>query len=119
MFVHFTELKIQNPDLKCLLAVGGWTHGSKGFTDVVATASSRKKFIDHSITYLKKWGFDGLDLDWEYPGDNVRSDDPQKKPENKERFTLLCQVSSASYYHVIPQGITNKYHEIQNIFCAY
>ena len=95
MYEHFTDLKQQNPELKCLLAVGGWTHGSKGFTEMVSSAASRKTFIDDSITYLRRWGFDGLDLDWEYPGDNVRSDDPSKRPENRERFTALCQVIEA------------------------
>ncbi len=85
---------MQNPGLKTLLAVGGWTHGSAGFTDVVATAASRQKFINHAITYLRKWKFDGLDLDWEYPGDNTRSDDPMKRPENKELFTIWVQASS-------------------------
>ncbi len=97
MFEHFTDLKMQNPGLKTLLAVGGWTHGSNGFTEVVASAASRKKFIDHAIGYLRKWKFDGLDLDWEYPGDNVRSDDPMKKPENRELFTVWCQVRKQLY----------------------
>ncbi|XP_072044875.1 chitinase-3-like protein 1 isoform X2 [Amphiura filiformis] len=97
MFEHFTDLKMQNPSLKTLLAVGGWTHGSAGFTEVVASASSRKKFIDHAIGYLRKWKFDGLDLDWEYPGDNVRGDDPMKRPENRELFTVLCQELRAAF----------------------
>ena len=31
----FNDLKLQNPALKTLLAVGGWAHASEGFTDMV------------------------------------------------------------------------------------
>ncbi len=34
MYEHFSDLKKINPALKNLLAVGGWTHASKGFTEV-------------------------------------------------------------------------------------
>ncbi|XP_072017917.1 chitotriosidase-1-like [Amphiura filiformis] len=66
-YKQFTGLKIKNPSLKTLLAVGGRAHASEGFTQMVKTADSRKIFIDYSIEYLRKYNFDGLDLHWEYP----------------------------------------------------
>ncbi|CAO3687683.1 hypothetical protein G6F70_001222 [Rhizopus microsporus] len=52
---------------KVLLSIGGWT-GSKRFSPMVATAESRKKFIDWNIEFIEKYNTDGVDIDWEYPG---------------------------------------------------
>ena len=85
---RFNDLKLKNPEVKTLLAVGGWTHSSDGFKEMVVTKELRNAFLVKSIAYLKKWGFDGLDLDWEYPA--VRGGSP---PADKQNFVLLCQVN--------------------------
>ncbi|KAG0151049.1 hypothetical protein CROQUDRAFT_37360 [Cronartium quercuum f. sp. fusiforme G11] len=48
------------------LTVGGWT-GSKYFSSLVATDSSRSTFAQTIAKTLTKYGFEGVDLDWEYP----------------------------------------------------
>ena len=51
-----------------MVALGGWndSEGSK-YSKMVSQRSSRKKFIDSALAFIEKYGFEGLDLDWEYP----------------------------------------------------
>merc|ERR1719309_557665 len=87
---RFVALKEQNPSLTVMLSVGGWNAGSGGFSMMASQADRRAIFIDSVIPYLQKFGFDGLDLDWEYPGTNPGSD-----PVNdKVHFTSLIQELS-------------------------
>ena len=50
MYGQFNALKNTNPDLKTLLAVGGWNFGSEGFSQMVGSQANRTVFIDSVIT---------------------------------------------------------------------
>ncbi|CAF1147633.1 unnamed protein product, partial [Brachionus calyciflorus] len=67
LYERIMVLKLMNPSLKILLAVGGWAQGSKGFDSVVESDETMEKFARNSILFLRKWNFDGLDVDWEFP----------------------------------------------------
>lgn len=66
-FNNFNGIKTKVSNLKTLLAVGGWNEGSSKFSTVTASDSLRKIFVNSVVQYLTKYGFDGLDIDWEYP----------------------------------------------------
>uniref|UniRef100_A0A8C0H554 GH18 domain-containing protein n=1 Tax=Chelonoidis abingdonii TaxID=106734 RepID=A0A8C0H554_CHEAB len=68
LFPEFQALKKINDKLVTSLAIGGWNFGTQKFTEMVASPANRKTFIDSVTAYLRKFGFDGIDLDFEYPG---------------------------------------------------
>jgi chitinase len=51
-----------NPDVKFLIAVGGWSAGSKAFNRILTNSTTRSMFIRNTIEFLSKWNFDGIDL---------------------------------------------------------
>jgi len=83
-------LKEQNPNLKVLFSVGGWTAGGWIFSQMAEKAANRNKFIRSIVHFVKYFGLDGIDLDWEYPGYDMLPEVPSN-PKDKEHFTLLAK----------------------------
>jgi len=86
-FRHLNLLKNDNPSLKILISIGGWTWSGR-FSDVVLTDTSRQRFVASAIAIIKKFNLDGIDIDWEYPG-QPGYDGNVYRPEDKENYTLL------------------------------
>jgi len=77
------------------IALGGWndSEGDK-YSRLVNSPAARKRFIDEAVKFMEKWGFQGLDLDWEYPV--CWQVDCSKGPaSDKAGFAALVQELSA------------------------
>ena len=88
---HLTQLqalKAKNPKLKIILSVGGW--GADNFSEAAFNQTTREKFAASAIALLKQYALDGLDLDWEYPGQ--AGPGITYREEDKEDFTLLLKT---------------------------
>jgi len=83
--------------LKTLISLGGWNfnfnYDTKHiFTTLAASRANRQKFIQSCIQFARKYNFDGIDLDWEYPGDP----DQGGRPEDTPNYTLLLAEMRAA-----------------------
>ena len=67
-FLNATDMKRRNRDLKVTLAIGGWNEGSEKYSLMAKDPEARRIFVKSVVTMLREYNFDGLDLDWEYPG---------------------------------------------------
>ncbi|XP_071105825.1 chitotriosidase-1-like [Haliotis cracherodii] len=86
MYNRFTSLKKQDPNLKLLLSIGGWTGKLKEFSTLASTDSNINTFARNAITFLRSRNFDGLDIDWEFPATRG------SPPSDKQRFTRMIQL---------------------------
>ncbi|HWM65551.1 MAG TPA: glycoside hydrolase family 18 protein [Steroidobacteraceae bacterium] len=86
--VDLQNLKKQNPQLKIIVSVGGWQ--AEGFSDAALTDSSRRVFAASAAKLLRDYSLDGVDIDWEYPGQGVAG--IRYRPEDKQNFTRLLQT---------------------------
>ncbi|KAJ4447149.1 hypothetical protein ANN_09150 [Periplaneta americana] len=64
---RFNDLRKLSPTSKTMVAIGGWNAGSATFSQVVNSDSLRANFVTSIVNFVKQYGFDGFDLDWEYP----------------------------------------------------
>ncbi|WP_411085316.1 glycoside hydrolase family 18 protein [Streptomyces sp. 061-3] len=102
-FNQLRELKAKHPGLKVMISLGGWSW-STHFSDAARTAASRKAFVSSCIDLYFKGNlpvdgarggegaaaglFDGVDIDWEWPG-SAGDTDTVYRPEDKRNFTAL------------------------------
>lgn len=97
LYKRLTSLKQQDPDLKVMIAIGGWTFNDPGptattFSDIARSESAQKAFIKSLISMMSTYDFDGVDLDWEYP---VAEDRSGRKEDFKNFPTFLKNLKQA------------------------
>lgn len=104
-FNQLRKLKAEYPDLRVNISLGGWT-GSKWFSDAALTAESRETLVESCIDLFLRGNlpveneaggpgaaagvFDGIDLDWEWPGSEGNAGNIIRS-EDKQNFTSLVE----------------------------
>ncbi|KAG0315552.1 hypothetical protein BGZ97_008122, partial [Linnemannia gamsii] len=64
-YQQINDLKKKKPSLRTAVTVGGWDMDMAHYSTMVSTRERRQKFINSAVTFVRKYGFDGLDFDWE------------------------------------------------------
>ncbi|RPH94341.1 MAG: hypothetical protein EHM72_15690, partial [Calditrichaeota bacterium] len=80
-----------NAQKKVFVALGGWSD-SGGFSPMAASSSTRANFINNITTFCLTHGYDGVDLDWEYPANDA----------DKQNLNLLVSELKAHWAQVAP-----------------
>ncbi|KAH1496588.1 hypothetical protein LV164_003899 [Aspergillus fumigatus] len=77
LYSRVTALKKRKNGLEVWISIGGWAFNDPGptantFSELAASKSKKSTFFESLLSFLDKYGFDGVDLDWEYPVDAER-----------------------------------------------
>jgi chitinase len=87
-FAELRALRALHPGLRLLVSIGGWDAAPQ-YSDIALTAHSRGRFAGSCIrAFLVGQGFDGIDLDWEFP---VHGGMNRSRPQDRSDATALAR----------------------------
>ncbi|GAA5899112.1 glycoside hydrolase family 18 protein [Sporobolomyces salmoneus] len=76
---------------KPILTVGGWD-GSAPFSKLVASEDTRKPFVETMVKLMEDNSYEGIDIDWEYPGKAGATEDFDVKNDLANLLLLLQEI---------------------------
>ena len=95
IFAELYRLKQAHPHVKILPSVGGWTL-SDPLYQVGVNPAARAVFIDSIIDFIRTYDFfDGIDIDWEFPGGGGATPE-LGSPQDGAGFATLMQELRAA-----------------------
>ncbi|KAF9888495.1 hypothetical protein FE257_008602 [Aspergillus nanangensis] len=100
LYSRLVAQKNRRGGLQVWVAVGGWSFNDEtnvpntrtAFSDMAGSRENRQKFIASLLQFMRSYGFDGVDLDWEYPGADDRGG---KSADTANYVTLLREMREA------------------------
>lgn len=104
LFGRFTALKNTQNGLQTWISVGGWSFTDPGptrtaFSDMTSSSGNRQEFITGLLDFMNHYGFDGVDLDWEYP----QADDRGGVNADTENYVALVTELRAALGEFLSQ----------------
>lgn len=119
-YKNFTKIKTINPFLKTLLGID-----NTELSNVSTTKKNMEEFVNNTINYLRTYNFDGLDLDWQNPGDNTKNygelvqelyQEFKKESQKTNKPRLLLTMTLAGTLEDINFDLITNYLDLINTF---
>ncbi|KAI8632031.1 glycoside hydrolase superfamily [Xylariaceae sp. FL1651] len=125
LYIH----KKYNRNVKVLLSIGGGDYSPK-FAAATSTEMGRQTFAKSAVQLVTDWGFDGIDVDWEYPTNEAERDNFVKllaacrqafdrySLQNHLRYRFLVTVASPASqanYQFMDLAQMNRYVDIWHL----
>ncbi|KAF2649566.1 glycoside hydrolase family 18 protein, partial [Lophiostoma macrostomum CBS 122681] len=98
LYNRFTALKNAHQGLQTYISVGGWSFTDPGptrtaWSTMSSSSDNRGKFISGLKSFMNEFGFDGVDLDWEYP----QADDRGGAQGDKANYVALVKEMRSAF----------------------
>ena len=78
-------LAVRNQGVRVVLSIQGAGKSIANFSNAASTPENRERFAKDCVNILETYHFDGIDIDWEYPGDDHAID------SEKVAYSLLME----------------------------
>lgn len=131
---HITQLKTKFPGLRVLLGVGNGDddQNTEKYLTTLEGVENRIAFVNSAHMIVKAYGFDGIDLGWQFPTNKPKkirgkisgwfhgikktivgtSKVDEKEEEHKEEFTALIREMKNAFKH---DGLTVSLSVLPNV----
>ncbi|KXT13896.1 hypothetical protein AC579_2627 [Pseudocercospora musae] len=105
LFAQTTDIKNMksgSSTLEVYVSIGGWTFSDNHtatqsvFPEIASDTAKRQKFADNLVNFMVRYGFDGVDLDWEYPGAPDRGGKEEDDLDNSVALTKTLRETFKS-----------------------
>ncbi|KAL2809321.1 glycoside hydrolase superfamily [Aspergillus granulosus] len=106
LWTRVQSLRLEQPSVEIWIALGGRVFNDPDqptrttFSDIARSEENQKVFAKSLLSMMSKYGFDGVDIDWEYPVAEERSgreEDYQNFPKWMKNLRSLLHSSGIKY----------------------